>query len=116
MATRYRAGIPSPLARRSAVRASAVRLLPTGLEPEHVERLAELGAAKSSGDPGALLAHWLDGEAPMWRSVLDEQLMKQRELALRAARPPVDDEQDVSMPKPAASVLDGVLAQARSTA
>lgn len=114
LATRYRAGIAVPVARRSAVRASAVRLRATGIEPEHVERLAELAAAKSNGDAGALLAHWLDGEAPMWRSVLDEQLMKQRELGLRVTA--ASDDADVSMPKPAASVLDGILNQARTTA
>lgn len=119
LGTRYRGGIANGIARRSAVRAEAERLAQTGLDPGHVRALAHLADAKTNGDSGALLAHWLDGNG--WREVLDEQASKGRQAqdlarGRSAADSGADDVLDGiygSDPKPAASVLDGVLANAR---
>ena len=69
-ATKYRAGLPT-WPRRRALLDAARRLEGTGLAPDDVGDLATLAGAKSTGDPGALLAHWLDSN--IWREVLDEQ-------------------------------------------
>jgi uncharacterized protein YdaU (DUF1376 family) len=62
----------------------AERMGPTGLTPDDVAELWLLAQAKSSDDPGGLLAHWLDEN--LWRESLDEQRMKAKEhdLARRA--------------------------------
>lgn len=87
-ATKYRAGLPAWPRRRASLDA-ARRLETTGLRPDDVGELADLAQAKSTGDPGALLAHWLDEN--IWREVLDEQraLCKARKL-----RRPGDPEPD----------------------
>lgn len=101
MRTGYRAGL-MVMRRRFALTREAERLAPTGLEPDHVEQLAALALEKSNGDPGALLAHWLDGEPPRWREVLDELGAKDRQAAAE--------------PIAAASVLGQVLEAARGSA
>jgi hypothetical protein len=73
-ATRYRGGIANAIVRRAEIRNQAERLIATGLTTSDVDDLVRLAGEKSNGDPGALLAHWLDGEA--WREVLDEQRSK----------------------------------------
>lgn len=106
MATRYRAGVTNGIARRGVVGSEARRLVANGLTPEDVVKLAELAESKSSGDPGALLAHWLDNDE--WRSVLDEAASKTKERGLRDRQSP-DPDDPGSEPKTAASVLDGVM-------
>ncbi len=72
MQSRYRSSMV-PMRRRFAMRREAERLVATGLDVPQFEQLAELAAEHTNGDDGALLAHWLDGEPPRWREVLDEQ-------------------------------------------
>lgn len=120
MATRYRAGIGNAIARRATIREQAERLVQTGLQPDQVRELANLAAEKASDDPGALLAHWLDGD---WRGVIDEQAAKQRQKGARArgaaqaAADGVDVDRPVygeqSPPRPAGSVLGDVLSSVR---
>jgi uncharacterized protein YdaU (DUF1376 family) len=80
LGTRYRAGLKG-LKRSLEVRKRAGELEAEGLEPHHVLALSELASAKSSDDPGALLAHWLDGGK--WREVLDEQASKAKTQAAK---------------------------------
>jgi hypothetical protein len=117
MRTRYRAGIGNAIVRRANVRTEAERLVATGLDASHVAALAALASQKTSGDSGALLAHWLDGEA--WREVLDEQQAKQRQVGdLKRAK---EHQQGQDLLQgiygedaiPAASVIGQVLASAR---
>ena len=120
LATRYRAGITNAIVRRSEVRTHAERLVETGLTPADVADLAQLAGEKSNGDPGALLAHWLDGEA--WREVLDEQRSKHRHADGRAKGAAAASEDVLegvyggTQPKVAASVVGEVLAAARGIA
>lgn len=81
--SRYRSAMPA-MRRRFELARAAARLAPTGLDPEQVLELSALAAERSSGDPGALLAHWLDGEPPRWREVLDERAAKGRQAAARS--------------------------------
>jgi hypothetical protein len=118
MRTRYRAGIGNAILRRSEVRSQAAGLYATGLVPCHVAALASLAAEKTTGDAGALLAHWLDGEA--WREVLDEQQAKQRQVGDRQRGKQHHNPDDVLQgiygedAIPAASVVGQVLANART--
>jgi hypothetical protein len=82
MATRYRAGIGNAIARRAEVRERAAELVTCGMTLDHLAELVRLADAKSNGDPGALLAHWLDGGD--WRGVLAEAGMKAKESAAKA--------------------------------
>ena len=118
LATRYRAGIGNAIVRRGEVRARAAELVADGMDLELLAALVRLAEAKSNGDPGALLAHWLDAGGD-WVGVLAEQGMKAKEGAARrrgaAAQRDDGDALDGiygSDPKPAASVVGGVLAKA----
>ena len=114
MATPYRAGVSNAIARRGVVGAEARRLAGNGLTTAQVAELAKLAGEKSNGDPGALLAHWLDGDE--WRSVLDEDASKAKERTLRRAAQPQGDDllagiYDDRRTKTAASVLEDILPQ-----
>lgn len=114
MASPYRAGIGNPFQRRQAVFAKASTLAATGLTPSTLSALVELADRSTTGDAGALLAHWLDGEPPRWREVLDEQVEKAKHGAARkrgkqAQAKATEDLLDgiygeTEMPKQAASV------------
>lgn len=116
MRTRFRAGIANALVRRASIRDVAEKLVAQGMTTSELDGLAVLADVKSSGDPGALLSHWLDDG--LWRDVLAEQAMKGREAVGAAARAKADDDvlQGIygADPKPAASVVDEVLANART--
>lgn len=105
--TRYRAGLANAIVRRGEIRSQAERLVKAGLTVAAVAELDRLAGEKSNGDPGALLAHWLDRNE--WRAVLDERAEKDKRL--RLGRPSSDDEQ--REPKPASSVVDDVLKEAK---
>ena len=92
--TGYRSGIADTWRRRQELLRRAGELRATGLEPGDVLELWALAQEKSTGDPGALLAHWLDEN--LWREVLDERRGKAKESELRARRAATAD------------VLDGV--------
>jgi uncharacterized protein YdaU (DUF1376 family) len=81
-----------PMPRRLELARRAEALLATGLAPDDVLELWDLAQAKADGDPGALLAHWLD--ECIWREVLDERRnkLKEREVRSRvaAAADPLD--------------------------
>lgn len=118
LATRYRGGISNAIRRRGMVRDEAARLVETGLTADRVPELAALADAKSSGDPGGLLAHWLD--QGLWREVLDEHASKAKVAGLqataRAAAADVDVLEGIyggSEAMPAAAAVGGVLAAAR---
>lgn len=120
LATRYRAGIGNAIVRRASIREQAERLVETGLQPEQVRELADLAADRAKDDPGALLAHWLDGD---WRGVIDEQAAKQRQKGAqargKAQAVAVGDDLDRAVygeeraPRTAGSVLDQVVTAAR---
>lgn len=78
--TPYRSAIPA-LKRRFVLGREADRLSATGLTLEHLRQLVAIATDRGK-DPGALLAHWLDGET--WREVLDEQANKAKEAGLRS--------------------------------
>lgn len=82
----YRRGKPS-----FQVMARAKTLRAQGMTGDDADRLVELSYARSSSDPGALLAHWLDKVS--WREVLDEDASRRRagEAATRAVTNPSDD-------------------------
>lgn len=81
-ATNYRGGMPD-MPRRFELLRRAGALLATGLTPADVAILASLDAARAE-TPGALLAHWFDGEPPRWREVIDEEASKAKEAAARS--------------------------------
>lgn len=117
LGTRYRAGIGNAIRRRAEVRERAAALLETGLTPAHVADLAALAAAKSNDDPGALLAHWLDGNG--WREVLDERAEKAEHRRTIARGRTADDGLDGiygDTAKPAASVIADALTNVRAEA
>jgi uncharacterized protein YdaU (DUF1376 family) len=111
--TRYRAGIGNAIVRRGQIHERATELVATGLTLEYLRRLLELADARSNGDPGALLAHWLDGGD--WRGVLEEQNMKARQRGDiargKAAQPDGDTLDGIygDTLKPATSAIDSVL-------
>lgn len=111
--TRYRAGIGNAIVRRGEVRDRAAELVQTGFTIEHLNALLRLADAKTDGDPGALLAHWLD--QGIWREVLDEQGEKSKHRAAqsrgKAAQPEGDTLAGIygETSKPAASAIGQVL-------
>lgn len=115
LATRYRFGIGNAIRRRAEVRDQAAKLVETGLMPVHVAALAALAIEKSKDDPGALLAHWLDGNG--WREVLDERSEKAEHRGAMARGRTADDGLDGiygDTAKPAGSVVGDVLARAKA--
>lgn len=75
--TRYRSNLPT-MRRRFVLARESERLAATGLGVDELRALTDLAAARSDHDPGALLAHWLDGDPPRWREVLDEVASRQK--------------------------------------
>lgn len=115
LGTRYRAGIGNAIHRRAEVRNQAAKLVETGLTTAHVAELSALAIEKSEDDPGALLAHWLDGNG--WREVLDERLEKSKHAATKARGRTADDALEGiygDTATPARSVVADVLAQAKA--
>ena len=118
LATRFRAGITNAIRRRAEIHDEAGKLLQTGLTVELLADVWEMAKEKSSDDPGALLAHWLDQN--LWREVLDERgrVAKERSAGAAAKIASANEDQLAGIyggdATPAESVVGQVLAQVKA--